>query len=57
MHYWRVSADLTQAQLAAKLQIHVQTIKRYEAGRLPAAAVIDKICKALDKPISEMFER
>ena len=48
----RVEADLTQTQLALKINAKQKSISRYETGAsLPSLETLVKIAKVLKKPI------
>ena len=49
----RVEADLTQTQLAERIQAKQKSISRYEAGKsIPQVATLMKLAKALKKPLA-----
>jgi transcriptional regulator with XRE-family HTH domain len=54
----RLALNLSQAKLAKTLGVSFQQIQKYEIGlnRVSAARLFD-ICKALNVPLSSMFER
>lgn len=52
----RVAKDLTQAQLAEKVNISRQTINVIEKGEYnPTINLCITICKALDKTLDDLF--
>lgn len=53
----RVEADLTQTQLAQKINAKQKSISRYETGMsLPSLETLVKIAKALKKPASYFLD-
>ncbi len=53
----RVEADLTQTQLALKINAKQKSISRYETGAsLPSLETLVKIAKVLKKPIGYFFK-
>jgi transcriptional regulator with XRE-family HTH domain len=47
----RVEHDLTQLQLAEKIQVIRKTVSQYETGvSIPSLEVLEKMCKVLKKP-------
>lgn len=53
----RKKAQLTQAQLAERLGVAMNTISRYESGeRRPSIEVIQQIASALNVPASVFFD-
>jgi len=53
----RVEADLTQEQLAQKINILQKSISRYETGvSVPSIETLMKISKALKKPAGYFLE-
>ncbi|MGX7350685.1 helix-turn-helix transcriptional regulator [Enterococcus canis] len=52
----RVACDLTQAELAEKVQVTRQTIGAIEKGNYnPTIHLCIQICKALGKTLDELF--
>ena len=45
----RCAAGMTQAQLAAELQVSLQTVKFWEAGRNPCAGPAEVLLRMLDE--------
>jgi DNA-binding XRE family transcriptional regulator len=54
----RLALNISQNQLGKELGVSFQQIQKYESGenRVGAARLFD-ICKALNVPLSSMFER
>ena len=53
----RIEFDLTQAQLAEKIDAKQKSISRYETGvSLPSLETLVKIAGALDKPTSYFLD-
>ena len=53
----RAINDLTQAQLADKVQVSRQTINAIELGKyVPSTLLSLKIAKIFKKPVDEVFE-
>lgn len=53
----RLSRNLTQAQLAEKVNVSVETISRLERGvSFPSLKTMANIASALDVPLSNFFE-
>jgi DNA-binding XRE family transcriptional regulator len=58
MREQRLALEMSQAQLGKKLGVSFQQIQKYERGQnRVSAARLFKICKALNVPLSSMFER
>lgn len=52
----RVAKDMSQSDLAAKVEVTRQTIGMIEAGDYnPTLNLCIKICRALDKTLDELF--
>ena len=53
----RIELDLTQTQLAKKINTKQKNISRYETGSsLPSIETLIKIAKVLKKPIGYFFD-
>lgn len=53
----RVNKDLTQVELAKIVEVSQNTISQIENGtRTPSAAVLNRLCKALELSIDAFFE-
>jgi transcriptional regulator with XRE-family HTH domain len=53
---YRNRAGLTQVQLAKKLRVAPETVNRLERGKaLPSIATVEKVARALDIDLSELF--
>lgn len=53
----RLLRKLTQAQLAEKINVSVETISRMERGvTFPSLKTIENVAKALDTPLKTFFE-
>jgi putative transcriptional regulator len=53
----RAILNITQAELADRLQVTRQTINAIEAGKYsPTLALGMKIARAFDKPVDEIFQ-
>jgi transcriptional regulator with XRE-family HTH domain len=58
MRKQRLALEMSQAQLGKKLGVSFQQIQKYERGQnRVSAARLFEICKALNVPLSSMFER
>lgn len=54
----RLEADMTQAELAAKVDKDQQSIQRFEKGRMnPTVIYLLEICDGLDVDLSAMLKR
>jgi len=54
----RLAINMSQSHLGEKLGVTFQQIQKYESGRnRVSAARLFEICKALNVPLSSMFER
>ena len=52
----RIEKDLSQEQLADKIDVTRQTISMIEAGKFnPSLQLCISICKALDKTLNDLF--
>jgi transcriptional regulator with XRE-family HTH domain len=57
IHRFRAINDITQEELAEKLQLPVQTIMKYESGQAePPFEIIKKLHKILNIPLEIIFE-
>ena len=53
----RLEAELTQTELAFKIKAKQKSISGYETGTVePSVSTLDRIAKAVQKPIGEFFE-
>ncbi len=53
----RKSAGVTQTELAEQLNVYAKDISRWETGaRTPGAAMLAKICRALNASADEILE-
>ena len=53
----RAICDITQAELAAKVQVTRQTINAIESNKyIPSAVLALKIARVFQKPVEEVFE-
>lgn len=53
----RAERDLTQADLAARLEVSRQTIIAIEKGKFdPSLSLAFKLSRLFDKPIAEIFD-
>lgn len=53
----RKEKNLTQEQLAEKLNVSNKTISKWETGKcLPDYSIVELLCKELDITIIELFE-
>jgi putative transcriptional regulator len=53
----RVEHDLTQDQLAEKIQVIRKTVSQYETGAsVPSLEILENICKVLKKPYMYFLE-
>jgi transcriptional regulator with XRE-family HTH domain len=52
----RRKRGFSQSALAAELGIHIQTVKKWEAGRIPPARYIDEVARVLRCDISTLFK-
>jgi transcriptional regulator with XRE-family HTH domain len=58
MREQRLALEISQVQLGKKLGVSFQQIQKYESGKnRVSAARFFEICKALNVPLSSMFER
>lgn len=58
IRYFRESRHLTQQELARKISVGTETIKRYETGQqIPDTQTILHITTVLDIPASELLEK
>lgn len=54
---YRLSQKLTQAQLAERVDLSVETVSRLERGvSLPSIKTMDKIAHALNTPLKSFFD-
>lgn len=54
---FREEFGYTQKALSEKLEVHVQTVKKWESGRLAPACYIDSLAKLFKCDQSELLER
>ena len=53
----RKAADMTQAELAERLEVSLVTVQRYEGGQREASYVmLQRIATYTDKPLGFFFE-
>lgn len=58
MREQRLALEISQVQLGKTLGVSFQQIQKYESGKnRVSAARLFEICKALNVPLSSMFER